>query len=212
MTAVSYKIVNMKGAEVGTMDLDPEVFAGAVNETLVHDVVTWQRRKSRAGTHATINRAKFKATGKKMYKQKGTGQARASSYASPLFVGGAVTFGPQPKSYETSLNKKQRVQALVSVLTEKAASKKLVILDDISTDGKTKSFISIVKNIGVDAAKCLFVTDARNDLVERSAKNLPKVLTAPVAGVNVYDLVNYKFLVCTKSGVEALQKRVKAAK
>lgn len=211
MSSVSYKIVNMKGAEVGTMNLDPEVFAGAVNEALVHEVVTWQRNKKRAGTHATLNRAKIQATGKKLYKQKGTGRARHSSAVSPIFVGGAVTFGPQPRSYETSLNKKQRKQALVSVLTEKASAAKLVILDDLSSDGKTKGFASVVRNIGVEKGGSVFVIGSEHALVQRAARNVQKVQTLPVDGVNVYDLMKHKYLVCTKAGIEALQKRVKGA-
>lgn len=212
MSSVTYKVVNMKGAEVGTMNLDPEVFAGAVNESLVHDVVTWQRAKARAGTHATLNRAKIEASKKRPWKQKGTGRARHASTVSPIWVGGAVTFGPQPRSYEKSMNKKQRTQALVSVLTEKAANAKLVILDDLKTDGKTKSFASVMKNLKLAKGGSMFVLGARDEMVERSAKNVQKVRMVPVAGVNVYDLLKHTNLVCTKAGVEELQKRVKAAK
>lgn len=212
MSSVSYKVINTKGKEVGSIDLDPEVFAGPVNEALVHEVVTWQRSKRRAGTHATLNRSKIKATGKKLYKQKGTGRARHSSAVSPIFVGGAVTFGPQPRSYEKSLNKKQRTQALVAVLTEKASASKLVILDELTSDGKTKSFASVVKNIGVDKGGSLFVLGSKDAMIDRASKNLKKIQTLAVEGVNVYDLMKHKFLVCTKAGVEALQKRVKGAR
>ncbi len=212
MSALTYKVLNMKGKEVGSINLDPQVFAGEVNESLVHDVVTWQRNKARAGTHATLNRAKIEATGKKLYKQKGTGRARHSSAVSPLRVGGAVIFGPQPRSYETRMNKSARKMALVSALTEKASSSKLVVLDDLNTDGKTKSFAELMKNIGAEKGGSVVVTATRNNLVERSARNITKITTLPVDGVNVYDLLKHKYLICTKDAVDALTKRVKGEK
>lgn len=212
MSALTYKVLNSKGKEVGTMNLDPEVFAGEVNEAIVHDVVTWQRSKARAGTHSTLNRSKIEATGKKLYKQKGTGRARHASAVSPLRVGGAVIFGPQPRSYEKRMNKSAKRQALISVLTEKATTSKLIVLDDLSTDGKTKSFAAVMTNLGVTTGGSVFVTAGRDELFERSARNVAKVRTIPVDGVNVYDLLKHKHLVCTKGAIDALTKRVKGEK
>ena len=209
MSTVKYKVVNMTGTEVGSMNLEPSVFAGDVNEALVHQVVTWQRNAKRQGTHATLNRAKIEATNKKPYKQKGTGRARRGSDVSPLLVGGAVIFGPQPKSYATRLNKRMRTQALVSALSSKAATANLIIVDDIKTDGKTKTMAAALKSFGIAKGGALVVTDKADAMVTRSAKNVQKVVPMPVAGVNVYDLVKHKYLICSKAGVEALQKRVK---
>jgi large subunit ribosomal protein L4 len=209
VSKVSYKVVNMSGAEVGSVDLEPSVFAGQVNEALVHQVITWQRNAKRQGTHSTLNRAKIEATNKKPYKQKGTGRARRGSDVSPLLVGGAVIFGPQPRSYETRLNKRMRTQALVSALSAKVASSSLVIVDDLKSDGKTQTFAKALKAFGIDKKSALVVTAESDSLLTRSAKNIQKVVPMPVAGVNVYDLVKHKYLVCSKSGVEALQKRVK---
>lgn len=207
--AVNYKVLDMTGAEVGEVSLEPSVFAGDVNESLVHQVVTWQRNKKRQGTHATLNRAKIQATNKKPYKQKGTGRARRGSDVSPLLVGGAVIFGPQPRSYETRLNKSMKKQALVSVLSEKVAASKLVVLDNIISDGKTKSFAAAMKKLGITKGGAVVVHSAKDLNVDRSTKNIQKVVSLPVEGVNIYDLVKHKYLVCSKSGVEALQKRVK---
>lgn len=212
MSAVDYKIKNMQGAEVGTVSLDPSVFAGTINEVLVHDVVTWQRNKARAGTHSTLNRAKIQVTGKKMYKQKGTGRARHASYGSPIFVGGAVTFGPQPRSYEVRMNKKARKQALVSVLSHKVAGEKLVVVDSLSTDGKTKSFAAALGKLGVGKSKAMVVVANDNDAVIRSARNIAKIQTAKLDGINVYDLMKSTYLVCSKDTVLKLQEKVKGMK
>ena len=206
--SVKYKVVDMKGAEVGSVDLDPAVFAAPISEALVHQVITWQRNRTRQGTHSTLNRAKIQATNKKPYKQKGTGRARRGSDVSPLLVGGAVIFGPQPKSYETRLNKKMRKQALVSVLSEKVGSAKLIIVDSLTTDGKTKSFAKAMTLLGIEKGGAVLVTGDKDVNLERSTHNIKKITPLAAQGVNVYDLVKHKYLICSKSGVEALTKRV----
>lgn len=202
----------MSGSEVGSMSLDASVFATDINEALVHQVITWQRNAKRQGTHSTLNRAKIQATNKKPYKQKGTGRARRGSDVSPLLVGGAVIFGPQPKSYATRLNKKMRTQALASALSSKLAKSTLIIVDDLKTDGKTKTFVKALKTLGAEKGGALVVTDKADTMLARSISNIQKAVPMPVTGVNVYDLVKHKYLICSKSGVEELQKRVTSGK
>ena len=207
--SLNYKVVNLGGTEVGSLSLDPAVFGADINEALVHQVITWQRNRTRQGTHATLNRAKIQATNKKPYKQKGTGRARRGSDVSPLLVGGAVIFGPQPKSYETRLNKKMKKIALISALTSKATKSTLIIVDTLATDGKTKTFATALSKLGIVKGGALVVSSAKDEKVERSTKNIKKIVSIPAEGVNVYDLVKHKYLICSKAAVEAITKRVK---
>ena len=210
MSSLSYKVINTKGKEVGKIDLDADVFGGEINATLVHTVVKWQLNKRRQGTHSTLNKTKMVVSGKKPWKQKGTGRARAGGADSPLWVGGAVAFGPQPRSYETRLNKTARRKALVSVLSEKVQGSQLVVLDSLTVEsGKTKEFAGILKTIGAGASSSVVVLSAKEINVARTSRNIPKVVALPVEGVNVYDLLKHKFLICTRDGIEALQGRVK---
>jgi large subunit ribosomal protein L4 len=158
-----------------------------------------------------LNRSKIQATNKKPYKQKGTGRARRGSDVSPLLVGGAVIFGPQPKSYETRLNKKMKKSALVSALTAKATKATLIVVDSLSVDGKTKTFVKALSKLGVEKGGALVVCGTRDENLERSTKNIQKVVNLAAEGVNVYDLVKHKYLICSKAGVEAITKRVKGA-
>lgn len=210
MSALHYKVLNTKGKEVGKLDLDPEVFGGDVNESLVHDVVRWQLNCRRAGTHSTLNKSKMIGGGRKPWAQKGTGRARAGSNDSPLWVGGAVIFGPQPRSYASRITKRTRRQALISVLTHKVATGAFIVIDELKVPkGKTKNFVEIQKSLGVQDGGSVFVMSEAKDEVRRSTSNVQKVLTLGADGVNVYDLLRHKHLVCTKDGVEALVKRLK---
>lgn len=207
--SLQYKVLNMEGKEVGSVDLDPAVFGGKIDKHIVHAAVRWQRAKARAGTHSTLTRAEVSGGGKKPWKQKGTGRARAGSNTSPVWVGGGVTFGPKPRSYEFRFPKQNRKQALISVLSEKVKSGNLVILDKLSsTDGKTKGMAGVLSKLGLKDTKVTLVMPTKDASVWRASSNIKKVHTLPVSGVNVYDLVNGKVLLCTKDGIAALQKRI----
>ncbi|PYE48115.1 50S ribosomal protein L4 [Deinococcus yavapaiensis] len=174
-----------------TIDLDlPEVNVG-----VLHDVVTWQLAKRRAGTASTKTRSQVSRTGKKMYSQKGTGNARHGNRAAPIFVGGGVAFGPKPRDYEYTLPKKVRQLGLAMALADRAATGKLLAVDSFGIDdGKTKSFLAWAAQNGLDGSERVFVvTD--NEIVRRAARNLPWVLALPVAGLNVYDILRHDRLV-----------------
>lgn len=215
MKALTHSVVDMTGKEVGSIDLDPAVFGIEINQGLVHQVARWQRAKKRSGTHATLNRSKMEGGAKKPFKQKGTGRARAGTSRSPLWVGGAVIHGPQPRSYEFAIPKKQRRKALASVLTDKCLSNNLVIVDKLEvSSGKTKDMSAVLNSMGVSAKACILVSqDADEDKsgVWLSSRNLPKVKTLQVEAANVYDLVNGAVLVIAKDAVETLQKKVSGA-
>lgn len=213
MEALTWKVLDMKGKEVGSIDLDPEVFGAPIKKQLVHEVVRWQLNKRRSGTHQALTRSMMKGGGKKPWKQKGTGRARAGSIISPLWVGGASIHGPLPRSYEHRLAKRTRRQALAAVLSYKAKEKQLFVLDELTIDsGKTKDMAAVLRNLGVDGSSLALVLGSKNEHVERCSRNLPRVLLADVGGINVYDLMRHKILLSTKEGILGLQARVKAEK
>jgi large subunit ribosomal protein L4 len=205
------KVLSMKGSEVGDVELDAEVFGVKVQADLVHQVVRWQRAKARSGTHATLTKGMMKGGNRKPFKQKGSGRARAGSNTSPLWVGGGKSHGPQPRDYEFRLSKRTRRQALASVLTDKVNKSTLVILDELSlSKGRTKEMVKVLKALKIEGKKLAIVLPGKEDLVWRGAGNLKNVITLPVQGMNVYDLLKHQYLVSTKEGVQAIEKRVKA--
>lgn len=214
MESIEYKVVDSKGKQKGSVALDPRVFQATVREHLVHDVVVWQRAKQRSGTHATKTRSIMLGGGRKPYKQKGTGgNARRGSNISPLLVGGAVTFGPHPRDYTTRVSKRSRFQALVSVLTEKVKDSTLVVIDDLKFSNiKTKHMMEVLQNVGAASSRSLVLLKGSGDknevLIEKSARNLQGVKLMGLDGINVYDLLNHKYLVCTKEVIQALQERL----
>lgn len=204
MESIEYKVVDMTGKQTGTVSLDPEIFQAPILEHVVHEVVVWQRAKARSGTHATLTRSKMLGGGRKPYKQKGTGRARQGSNISPLLVGGAVTFGPQPRDYTKRVSKRSRSQALTSVLSDKVKSETLVVLDDLQLSApKTKTISAMLQNVGAVDGRSLILT--QEAVVEKSSRNLSGVKTLSICGLNVYDLLNHKYFVCTKAGIESLQ-------
>lgn len=209
MGQLQYQVLNMAGEEVGAMELDPRVFGAELKESLVHATVRWQRASRRAGNHSALNRANMKGGGSKPWRQKGTGRARAGSRNSPVWVGGAVAHGPQPRSYSFRLSKRARRQALTSVLTDKVLKQRLRILDKIEIgDGKTKSAAGVLGRIGIGASKAVIVNEDGSVSLARATRNIPGVQAVPVEGVNVFDLMRHEYLVCTEKGVKALQDRL----
>ena len=210
MDNLNYKVLNSSGKEVGQLELDRDIFAAPINESLVHDVVVWQLAKRRRGTHSTLTKGVMEGSRKKPWKQKGSGKARAGTAQSPLWVGGAVAHGPHPRDYTTRLSKRTRRQALTSVLTQKVRDSRLVILDDFGVkQGKTKEIAKTLSNVAAGARGVVIVAPKEAVLAERASRNLNKVLTLGVAGVNVYDLLRHDYLICTKESVSALVSRLK---
>ncbi len=210
MEAVKYKVLNTSGKEVGSIDLDAEVFGAKIQANVVHETVRWQRSKARSGNHSCLSKGMMKGGNRKPFKQKHTGRARAGSNTSPLWVGGAKAHGPHPHSHEFRLSKRTRRQALASVLSDKVKKNTLVILDDLKLgNGKTKEMVAVLKNLGLSAKKLTVVMPVKDAGVWRGAGNIPNVMTLPVNGVNVYDLLKRTYLVCTKEGVRAIEQRFK---
>ncbi|MDQ3396193.1 MAG: 50S ribosomal protein L4 [Deinococcota bacterium] len=162
-------------------------------ETVLHEVVTWQLAKRRRGTAATKTRAMVSGTTAKMYAQKGTGRARHGSGKAPIFVGGGVAFGPQPRSYAYTLPKRVRQLGLAMAISARAQAGKLTLVDSFGVGGRTKEFVAWAKDHGFDGSeRVLLVTD--DDLARRAARNLPWVGVLPRVGLNAYDILRYEHL------------------
>lgn len=210
MSTIKYKVLNQEGQEAGSIELDSDVFGAPIKAALVHETVRWQRAKRRAGTHSTLGRSDMKGGGKKPWRQKGTGRARAGSNVSPLWVGGAQSHGPKPRSYEFRLPKRVRLEALKSVLAAKVKSHKLIILEDLQIpEGKTKAMSGVLEAIGVGSDRAVFVCHERNEMVWRAGQNIAKLNLLLVDGMNVYDLMRNKTLISTRSGIAAIQERIR---
>lgn len=155
---------------------------------ILHEVVSWQRAKRRAGTASTKTRARVRGTGAKMYPQKGTGRARHGDAKAPIFVGGGIAFGPEPRSYRYTLPKATRRLGLFMAIAERAKHNRFTLVDSFGINGKTKEFVAWAKANGFDGSeRVLLITD--DELARRAARNLPWVSVMPTAGINVYDIL-----------------------
>ncbi len=199
------KMYNMSGAEVGTIDLNDDIFGIDVSEHAMHMAVVQYLANKRQGTQSAKTRAEVRGGGRKPWRQKGTGRARQGSIRSPQWTGGGVVFAPKPRDYSFKLNKKFKRLALKSALTTKVTEEKIVVLDELNlAEIKTKEMSKILANINVE--KALVVMDGTdNKNVILSARNIPNVKTAGVNTINVYDILKYNTLVLTKSAVAKIE-------
>lgn len=201
-------VMSLDGKKSGTVQLPDAIFGLEPRADLLHRCVNWQLAKRQRGTHKTKERSEIWRTGKKMYSQKGTGQARHSSARVNLFRGGGRSFGPVVRSHATDLPKQLRALALRHALSAKAKSSDLIVLDDAKLgEPKTKALAENFAKLGL---KSVLVVDGAE--VERNfglaARNLPEVDVLPVTGVNVYDILRRNKLVLTKAALEALEARL----
>jgi len=193
---------------VGSLDLSDAVFGADVNAPVMHQVVKAQLAGRRRGTQSTKTKAEVSGGGKKPWRQKGTGRARSGSTRSPVWRGGGISHGPKPRDYTEAVPKKMRRLALASALSGIVAQGRLKVVDSLAMDGiKTKSALALLK--GIEAATPTLVIHAEGCAnFVRSVRNVPDVKTLPVEGVNVYDLLNYQTVVCTKDAVAGIEKRL----
>ena len=198
-------VYDMQGSTVGELELNDEIFAAPVNESLMHQAVVMYLANQRRGTAATKTRGAVRGGGRKPWRQKGTGRARHGSIRSPIWVGGGVAFGPEPRDYGFTMPKKARRQALRSALSSKVAAGNVIILDELQLDEpKTRKMVDVLRNLQV-AGKALIVTcdDGRN--VVLSARNIPGVVTTRARDLNVYTVLNNEQLVITKQALQAIE-------
>jgi len=197
-------VMDMTGKQVGTVDLSDAIFGIVPNEAVVHEMVKNHLANRRQGTQSALTRAEVSGGGRKPWRQKGTGRARQGSTRSPQWTHGGVVFAPKPRDYSYSVNKKAKRLALKSVLSDKAASGNLLVIDDIKLDAiKTKGMVAFLAAIG--ATKALVVTEAVNENVVKSADNIPGVLTTTANLINVYDIINAKQLVVSKAALSVIE-------
>lgn len=201
---------SLENKEVGQIDLDDSVFAVDVRDDILHRMVHFQLNKRRAGTHKTKGISEVSGTGKKPWKQKGTGNARASSMRRPQNVGGATVFGPVVRSHATDLPKKVRALALRMALSHKGKVGKLIVLDSAEAKThKTKPMAEAFEKFGFKSA--LVVTGKEIDVnFARATSNIPRLDVLPSQGANVYDILRRDMLVLTKDAVNELTERLKA--
>ena len=198
-------VYNMEGKEVGTVELNDAVFGVEVNEHLVHMAVLQQLANNRQGTQKAKTRGEVSGGGRKPWRQKGTGHARQGSTRSPQWKGGGVVFAPVPRDYSFKMNKKEKRAALKSVLSDKVATSKLIVLDELKFDEiKTKKFKAVLDNLKVED-KALVVLGEKDDVVIKSANNLPFVQTALPGTINVYDILKAGTLILTKDAVTKIE-------
>jgi len=193
-------VYDMSGKQVGEIELSDDVFGIEPSVPSMHAVVKAHLAARRQGTQSTLTRAEVSGGGKKPWRQKGTGRARQGSTRSPQWTHGGVAFGPKPREYRISMNKKARRVALKSALTSKVQSGELIVVDDIAVDEfKTKIIVNMLKSLGSEK-KALIVVEEHNDKLIKSAANIPGVKTTMANNLNVYDILNCdKFIVSAKA-------------
>ena len=204
------ELKNTAGKSVGSIDLDDSVFgADNIHEHLLWEAVKWQLAKRRAGTASTKRMGEVRGSSKKIWKQKGTGQARHGARKAPIFVGGGTTKGPKPRDYGYVLPRQVKKAALRAALALRASEQKLVVLDSFGTDGKTKSVATALKALSA-GNKALIVDAKTNTNLVRGAKNLASSQWLAPEGINVYDILRHETLILTQDAVKAITEQAHA--
>ena len=199
-------VYNLTGEVVRQIEVNDTVFAVPFNETVVHQVMVGLQANARQGTAATKSRGMVSGSTRKLFRQKGTGNARAGSKKSPLRKGGGVTFGPHPRDYRQQIPRKMRRLALRCVLSAKAGDGELKILDGFDfTEPKTKKMIEALITLGIDSS-ALIVTPEPEENVIKSARNIPEIKTMPASVINIIDILSYKTLLMTEAAVRVAEK------
>ncbi len=202
-------VVTVENKKAGSVELSPAVFEAAVKPHLFQAEVRRQLAGRRAGTHSTKNRSAVSGGGSKPWRQKGTGRSRQGTTRAPQWAGGGAVFGPVPRSYEHSLPKKVRRAALRGALSHRLTEGAVTVVESLEIDGySTKRVIEVLKGLGLDGEKVLIVTREASPTLERSARNLHRVAVLRAEGLNVYDVLRHDKLVMTRSGLEAVEKRL----
>ena len=199
------KVLNMAGAEVGTVELNDSIFGIEPNTAVVHEVVKNHLANCRQGTQSALTRAEVSGGGRKPWRQKGTGHARQGSTRAPQWTHGGIVFAPKPRSYSYVLNKKVKRLAMKSALSAKAAAGEIIVIDSIKMDSiKTKDFRAFLNAVKADG-KSLVVTPAKDEIVVKSARNIPGVETSMANLINVYDILKAKYLVLDKEALTVIE-------
>jgi large subunit ribosomal protein L4 len=200
------QVKTLSAVDAGEIELNEEVFGKEPRLDILHRVVTWQLEKRRGTARKARERSEVARTGKKLGKQKGGGTARHGNRAAPQFIGGGKAHGPRVRDFNPGLNKKIRRLGLATALSVKAAEGKLIIVEDLAIEPKTKAVIGALGGLGISSG--LFIDTEVNVNFALGAANVPHVDVLPVIGANVYDILNHDTLVLTRAAVSALEARV----
>jgi len=199
------KVLNMKGSEVGSIELKDEFFGVEYNGPLIHQAVVTRLANERQGTKSTLTRTEVRGGGIKPWRQKGTGRARQGSIRAPQWIKGGVVFAPKSRDFSKKMNVKAKRVALLSALSKKVADGEFIVVDELKVSApKTKEMAAFAKAIGLDKT-ALVVLDNNDINVIRAAANLPKLETLPLEQLNTYDVVVNQKIVMTKAAVEKFQ-------
>ncbi len=200
------EIIDIEGKNTGrTVELSDDVFGIEPNEHVVYLAVKQYLAHQRQGTHKTKGRSEVKGSRRKLYRQKGTGRARVGDIKNPIFRGGGTVFGPQPRKYTIKLNKKVKRLARRSVLSDRAKKGMIKVIEDFTFDApKTKQYIQVLKNLGLDGQKSTLILPETDKHIVLSARNIPKVFVRRVQDLNTYDLLNGGQLLIMESAVEKI--------
>ena len=199
------KVLNMAGAEVGSMELNDAVFGAEINSAVLHAAVRAFLLNQRQGTQSTLTRAEVSGGGIKPWKQKGTGRARQGSTRAPQWTHGGVALGPKPRSYRVELNKGIKRAAMFSALSSKVAGNEMIVIDAITaTEYKTKDMVKMLAAVGA-AKKALVVLPEVNEFVIKSCANIEGVKTTQWNTINVYDILNCDTLIVAKDAVAKIE-------
>ncbi len=195
-------LLNQTGKNVGEIELSDTVFNVEPNQQVLYEVVKAQRAAMRHGTHKTKGRSEVRGGGRKPWKQKGTGRARAGSTRSPIWVGGGTVFGPTPRDYSLKVNRKVRRLALKTVLTLKVRDEAFKVLDALSLESiKTKGMVEVLNNLNL-SGKIMIILPEGNENVAKSARNIPGVVVTTVSHASVYEIMSYKNVLTTVDAVK----------
>ncbi len=203
------ELLNIKGEKVKDLTLNDKIWNIKVNETVLHDAITFAMAGLRQGTVGTKTRGDVRGGGRKPWRQKGTGRARQGSIRSPQFRGGGVVFGPTPRTYKKKMNKKERRLALLSALSSKYQNKELVCLDSlILKQPKTKDFVKALNNLKIEKS-ALFVINEENENLVKSARNLKNISIIPVDAINVLEISACEKLVLDEASIKTIEEVLK---
>ncbi|MGA1869061.1 MAG: 50S ribosomal protein L4 [bacterium] len=202
------EIVNVEGKKTGEIDLSESIFNCEIKQHLLHEVVHYQLAKRRSGTASTKNRSKVRGGGSKPYRQKGTGRARAGTSRSPLWVGGGIIFGPQPRDYSFKVNKKVRKQALCTALSLLRKDGNITVIDEFPLkEAKTRYAVEILEGLGVKE-KALIIVNGEYEQLRRATRNLSWIKVMGVSDLNVFDILNYKKIIVLQSAMAKIEERL----
>ena len=197
-------VFDIEKNKVAKVELNDAIFGAEISEAAIYDVVKMQLASRRSGTSATKGRNDVSGGGKKPWRQKGTGRARSGTSRSPIWRGGGIVFGPQPRDYSYSVPKKVRKKALISALSMKVKEEKMTILQNFPMESiSTRAFQKVVNLFGLK--KALFVVDHDDDILMKSSRNLKNVKMIRSEGINVYDVLNYEHLVLLEPSIKKIE-------